>query len=95
MSPPWGGVGYNMLEEYKLEYLHPNFYETVNTALQFSGNLIFFLPKNTSVQELLDCLVPHAQEFSEDPDSKKDELIIEIEQIMYGESCKGIHIYTG
>jgi len=33
MSPPWGGVGYNMLEEYKLEYLHPNFYETVNTAL--------------------------------------------------------------
>jgi hypothetical protein len=79
MSPPWGGIGYNLVEEYKLEYLHPNFDETVRAALKFSGNLIFFLPKNTSVKELLDSVVPHAKEFNEDPDSRKNELIIEIE----------------
>jgi 23S rRNA G2445 N2-methylase RlmL len=50
MSPPWGGVGYNMLDEYKLEYLYPNFTEVVRKALEFSRNLIFFLPKNTSIE---------------------------------------------
>eukprot|EP00347_Sterkiella_histriomuscorum_P003508 403364031 len=95
MSPPWGGVGYNQLEEYKLEYLFPDFTETVKSALNFSRNLIFFLPKNTSIKEIIDTLLPHAREFNDDPDSDRNELIIEVEQIMYGESCKGIHIYTG
>ena len=57
--------------------------------------MIIFLPKNTSLQELIDALLPFAHEFNADPDTKKNELVIEIEQIMYGESCKGIHIYTG
>ena len=55
-----------------------------------------FLPKNTSINELVDALIPFAHEFNGDnPDNRKNELILEIEQIMYGESCKGIHIYTG
>jgi RNA cap guanine-N2 methyltransferase len=95
MSPPWGGVGYNMLEEYKLEYLYPNFTEVVKKALEFSRNLIFFLPKNTSIEQIVDSLVPFAQSFVDDPETKKNQLVIEIEQIVYGTSCKGIHIYTG
>jgi hypothetical protein len=81
MSPPWGGVGYNQLEEYKLEYLYPDFKETVKNALRFSRNLIFFLPKNTSIKEIIDTLLPYAPEFNnEDPDnSERDELVIEIE----------------
>lgn len=49
MSPPWGGTGYNLLEEYKLEFLYPDFNKVLLKALQFSRNLIIFLPKNTSV----------------------------------------------
>ena len=97
MSPPWGGIGYNLLEEYKLDYLYPDFTQVLAKALHFSRNLIIFLPKNTSINELIDYLMPFAREFSEDPDDfdKRNELVIEIEQIVYGESCKGIHVYTG
>jgi 23S rRNA G2445 N2-methylase RlmL len=33
MSPPWGGTGYNLVEEYKLEYLYPDFTSVINKAL--------------------------------------------------------------
>jgi len=70
MSPPWGGIGYNLLSEYKLDYLFPAFKEVVQKALEFSRNLVFFLPKNTSVDELIDYLIPFAAEFSEDPNTR-------------------------
>ncbi len=96
MSPPWGGTGYNLVEEYKLEYLYPEFSKVIHKALQFSKNIILFLPKNTSIDELIESLIPFAHEFNGDnSDTRKNELILEIEQVMYGESCKGIHIYTG
>jgi hypothetical protein len=95
MSPPWGGVGYNLLEEYKLEYLYPEFGKCVSKALEFSRNLVFFLPKNTSVEQIIESLLRYAPQFVDDPETKKNQLVIEIEQIVYGTSCKGIHIYTG
>ena len=95
MSPPWGGTGYNFMEEYKLDYLYPEFSKVIAKALQFSKNIILFLPKNTSINEIIESLIPYAHEFNDDPETRKNELIIEVEQIIYGESCKGIHIYTG
>jgi hypothetical protein len=95
MSPPWGGIGYNMLSEYSVKYLHPDFNMVIRKALEFSRNIIMFLPKNTSVEELVQHLIPFAAEFSEDSENRKNELVIEIEQIVYGTSCKGVHIYTG
>lgn len=95
MSPPWGGIGYNLLPKYSLRYLHPDFKKVIGKALEFSRNLIIFLPKNTSVDELIDYLIEFAADFSNDPENRKNELVLEIEQITYGTSCKGIHIYTG
>lgn len=95
MSPPWGGIGYNLLAEYSLTYLYPDFRKVIRKALEFSRNLIIFLPKNTSVDELIDYLIEFSAEFSSDPDNRKNELVLEIEQIVYGTSCKGIHVYTG
>jgi hypothetical protein len=68
MSPPWGGLGYNLLPEYSLTFLYPDFNKILLKALEFSRNLIFFLPKNTSVKELVDYLIEYARDFSEDPD---------------------------
>ena len=95
MSPPWGGIGYNMLPEYSVRYLHPDFNLVIKKALEFSRNMIIFLPRNTSVEELIDYLIPYSAELSDDPDNRKNELVLEIEQIVYGTSCKGVHIYTG
>ena len=33
MSPPWGGIGYNLVEEYKLENLYPDFGQTLAKAI--------------------------------------------------------------
>lgn len=79
MSPPWGGVGYNMLPEYSVRYLYPDFSQTVKKALEFSRNLIMFLPKNTSVEEIIDTLLPLAFEFQEDTENKRKQLVFEIE----------------
>ncbi len=57
MSPPWGGTGYNLLDDYKLEYLYPDFTSIIKKALEFSKNLILFLPKNTSIDELIENLL--------------------------------------
>ena len=33
LSPPWGGVGYNLLQEYSLRYLYPDYKEVIKKAL--------------------------------------------------------------
>lgn len=49
LSPPWGGPGYWAMDKYSLEYIFPEFKEIVRKAVKFSPNLMFFLPKNTSI----------------------------------------------
>jgi hypothetical protein len=58
LSPPWGGTGYNLLEEYSLEHIYPQFEEIIRKSLEFSGNLMLFLPRNTSIEELITRLLP-------------------------------------
>ena len=79
MSPPWGGIGYNMLPEYSVKYLHPDFNQVIKKALEFSRNIIMFLPKNTSIEELVQYLIPYAAELSEEGENRNNELVIEIE----------------
>lgn len=52
LSPPWGGTGYQMLNEYNLEHIFPDFDLIIDKALTYSPNLMLFLPKNTSVTDL-------------------------------------------
>lgn len=79
MSPAWGGIGYNLLDEYKLEYLYPDFREVIKKTLDFSNNMIVFLPKNTSIEDILDYYVPFANEFATDPENNNNQLVLEIE----------------
>ena len=59
VSPPWGGPGYEKLSEYTVDQLYPDFDLLVKKCLEFSGNLILFLPKNTSIVNLVDRLMPY------------------------------------
>jgi hypothetical protein len=80
LSPPWGGTGYNLLKEYTLDHVYPDFTEIVSKALEFSKNLMIFLPRNTCINDLIDKLVPFAKQLGSGlgPD-RPDELAIEIE----------------
>ncbi len=68
-----------MLDEYKTEYLFPDFKQVIKKTLEFSNNMIAFLPKNTSIDDIIDCFATYANEFNEDPENRKNELILEIE----------------
>jgi hypothetical protein len=57
VSPPWGGVGYQQLKEYSLSHIYPEIDMILEKAISFSGNLMLFLPRNTSVEEIVNKLV--------------------------------------
>jgi len=56
VSPPWGGTGYNLMEEYALEHIFPDFDSIIDKATEYSSNLMLYLPKNTSITDLLERL---------------------------------------
>jgi 23S rRNA G2445 N2-methylase RlmL len=66
MSPPWGGTGYNLLQEYTLDLVYPDFSDLMKKSLQFSKNIILFLPRNTSINDLIEKLVPFCNEIVQD-----------------------------
>lgn len=59
LSPPWGGQGYQYLEEYTLDHIYPDFDKIILKSLEFSPNLMLFLPKNTSINNLLERLLKY------------------------------------
>jgi hypothetical protein len=56
LSPPWGGTGYQALDEYGLEHIFPDFDQVIAKAMEFSPNLMLFLPRNTSIRDLTERL---------------------------------------
>jgi len=95
LSPPWGGTSYNLLQEYSLSHIYPDFTQVIMKSLEFSSNLMLFLPKNTSIEELVQYLLPFTRQFNKPTDKKRNELTLEIEQIYYGESCKALLVSCG
>ena len=103
LSPPWGGTGYQMLETYSLDHLYPDFDSIMKKSLELSQNQIWFLPKNTSIDEIIDKVLPyHAQllvptrsENCTPNMQKKQELSLEIEQLNFGNACKVLLVCTG
>jgi len=84
-----------MLDEFSLDHIYPEFEKIVEKAIKFSGNIMLFLPKNTSTDEIIERLMPYYKSFifnkqqhevgkestDEDMDRmiKKNEFVIEIE----------------
>jgi hypothetical protein len=53
LSMSWGGVGYSLLNEFGLDNLHPDFDTVLKKALSYSSNLAIYLPRNTSIIDLV------------------------------------------
>lgn len=90
ISPPWGGVGYQKLNAYTLDHVYPNLNKVMKKALEFSPNLMLFLPKNTSVDSIVEWLLPYHAKLS-----GEGQLVLEIEQFNYGSDCKALLVCTG
>jgi trimethylguanosine synthase len=57
LSPPWGGPSYNQNTYYSLDQIEPiNGFDLFSIARQITKNVVFFLPRNTNIQDL--CQLP-------------------------------------
>lgn len=53
LSPPWGGMDYKSDESYSLKkWVTPDISDIIKISLEISPNLIFYLPRNTNIEEL-------------------------------------------
>ena len=53
LSPPWGGPEYKKDKIYSLKkWINPDIEKIIEKSLKFSKNLIFYLPRNTDLEEL-------------------------------------------
>lgn len=94
LSPPWGGVGYTQMEKYTFEYMHPNFNDTLTKSLEFSKNLILYIPRNTDVTEICSVLSIYSSKMNEL--GRSQEVVFEIERLgHYSGSTSVLVIYTG
>lgn len=75
MSPPWGGTGYNLLQEYGLENVFPEFEKIIEKCLEITPNLMIFLPRNTSINDFIKRMLKYTHLLSD----SKDELVFDIE----------------
>jgi hypothetical protein len=85
----------------------PEFNKIAQKATRFSENLMFFLPRNTSITDLIQRLCKfqtnllgerrrtQLQEFLVDPDEDPLELSIEVQELKYGENIIALLVYTG
>lgn len=93
LSPPWGGVGYTQMEKYKFEYMHPNFNDTLTKSLEYSNNLILYIPRNTDVKEICSVLSVYAQKLNNQ--GRKNEIVFEIERLGHQHAATSVLIiYT-
>lgn len=84
LSPPWGGPSYakSGKREFDLQKdIVLNGVEIFNYAKKISQNVVYFLPKNTSVDQLIALAASDGE--------------VELEQSMLGEKIKALHAYYG
>jgi len=74
-----------------MENISPDFDKIISKSLEFSNNLILFLPKNTSIENLISRMIPYYKHWP----NNKNELLMEIEQLIYFGTYKIMIVYTG
>eukprot|EP00116_Pleurobrachia_bachei_P002686 sb/3462948/ len=58
LSPPWGGPEYLREDVYSLSNLTPDCDKMMSAAMQISENIALFLPRNVSVDEVIELVEP-------------------------------------
>ena len=62
LDPPWGGVDYNRVDEFKLKHFNPNGKMIIDLALKYADTVVMRLPKNFDFYEIQPYNCLHLQE---------------------------------
>jgi trimethylguanosine synthase len=53
LSPPWGGIDYMNTDECDISKFPINGFNIFNYALKLTKNIVYFLPRNTNIEQIL------------------------------------------
>ncbi|XP_075069627.1 trimethylguanosine synthase isoform X2 [Mixophyes fleayi] len=82
LSPPWGGPSYSSAETFDIKtMMSPDGFEIFQLSQQITKNIIYFLPRNTDVEQVASLAGPGGQ--------------VEIEQNFLNKKLKTISVYFG
>lgn len=70
------------------EWITPNIYDIIKTSLTISDDLLFYLPRNTSIEELFSIL-------NELVDDEDDTMFAEVKMLKSANKVKAILVYFG
>ena len=89
LSPPWGGTEYKSEQSYSLkDWIEPNIYDIIKVSKKISKNLMFYLPRNTNIEELFSIL----SELNTDED---ETLFAEVKMLESANKIKAILVCIG
>eukprot|EP00039_Didymoeca_costata_P009253 m.122143 g.122143 ORF g.122143 m.122143 type:complete len:452 (-) comp14420_c0_seq1:1430-2785(-) len=81
LSPPWGGPQYLNRSHYDLDMVVPSINEIRSTAARITKNLVYFLPRNTDVMQLMQLA--------------EEDGVMELEQQVLNRKLKTVCVYVG
>ena len=93
LSPPWGGSAYKTDTNFTLKkWITPDIEEIIKHALTLSHNLIFYLPRNTPVMELIEYLVKHDENTIKENDNT---LYVDVRYLYSANKVKAMLVLYG
>ena len=93
LSPPWGGSAYKADMNFTLKkWITPDIEEIIKHALTLSHNLIFYLPRNTPVMELIEYLVKYDESTIKENDNT---LYVDVRYLYSANKVKAMLVLYG
>ena len=93
LSPPWGGPEYKKDKIYSLKkWMNPDIEKIIEKSLKFSKNLIFYLPRNTDIEELANLLNKYDKD---EINSLNNTILMDIKYLNSASKIKAILILYG
>ena len=93
LSPPWGGVDYKNDNNFLLKnWINPDIEEIIKHSLELSKNLIFYLPRCTKINELIEYIYKYDKSFI---DNNEKTIYLDIQYLCSAEKIKVILILYG
>ena len=93
LSPPWGGANYKNDNEFTLKkWIYPDIETIISHSLQLSQNLMFYLPRNTDIEELVGLLYKCGKEEIKNNDNT---IYLDVQYLHSANKIKAILILYG
>ena len=93
LSPPWGGPEYKKDKIYSLKkWMNPDVEKIIEKSLSFSKNIIFYLPRNTDLEELAYLLNKYDKNSI---DSLNNTILLDVKYLNSASKIKAILILYG